>query len=102
MPHTQRQMLSTELQAGICNGPLTLVPRWLKTPFAVSYSGICRAQLYRLANELGEDGRPKIQSICIKSHKGATRGVRLFDRESIDKFMLSLQAQADAERGGVS
>jgi hypothetical protein len=90
-------MLSREVQLDICNGPVTLIPRWLKTPSAVNYSGICRAQLYRLGNEPGENGHPKIRSICIKSHKGAVRGVRLWDRESIDEFMLALQAQAETE-----
>jgi hypothetical protein len=31
------------------------------------------------------DGR--IRSICVRSQKGAQRGVRLIDRESIDSFM---------------
>jgi hypothetical protein len=35
----------------------------------------------------------KIRSICLKSHKGAERGVRLLDRESIDTFMLALQSE---------
>ena len=64
-------------------GPVTLAPRWLRVPGAVKYSGLSRSKLY----ELLSDGR--IRSICVRSQKGAQRGVRLIDRESIDSFMES-------------
>ena len=77
-------MLTTELQQDTHSGPVTLNPRWLRIPAAVKYSGLSRSKLYELLSE----GR--IKSICVKSHKGAERGVRLLDRESVDSFMLAL------------
>ena len=56
-------------------------------PAAVKYSGLSRSRLYELLSER------KIRSICLKSHKGAERGVRLLDRESIDTFMLALHSE---------
>jgi len=53
----------------------------------IKYSGLSRSRLYELLSER------KIRSICVKSHKGAERGVRLLDRESIDTFMLALQSE---------
>ena len=35
-----------------------------------------------------------VSTICLKSNKGAERGVRLLDRESIDTFMLAFQTEA--------
>jgi hypothetical protein len=77
-------MLTTELQQDTYSGPVTLNPRWLRIPAAVKYSGLSRSKLYELLSE----GR--IKSICVKSHRGAERGVRLLDRESVDAFMLAL------------
>jgi hypothetical protein len=77
-------MLTTELQQDTHGGPVTLNPRWLRIPAAVKYSGLSRSKLYELLSE----GR--IKSICVKSHKGAERGIRLLDRESVDSFMLAL------------
>ena len=78
-------MLTTEIQQDTHTGAVTLNPRWLRIPSAVKYSGLSRSRLY----ELLAQGR--IKSICLKSHNGALRGVRLVDRESIDLFMQSLQ-----------
>jgi hypothetical protein len=75
-------MLTTEIQQDTHTGPVTLNPRWLRIPSAVKYSGLSRSRLYELE---------RIKSICLKSHHGALRGVRLVDRESIDLFMQSLQ-----------
>jgi hypothetical protein len=80
-------MLTTEIQQDTHSGPVTLIPRWLRIPAAVKYSGLSRSRLYELLAE------GKIRSICLKSHKGAERGVRLLDRESIDSFMLALQTE---------
>jgi len=80
-------MLTTEIQQDTHSGPITLNPRWLRIPAAVKYSGLSRSRLYELISE------GKIRSICVKSHKGAERGVRLLDRESIDKFMLAFQTE---------
>jgi hypothetical protein len=77
-------MLTTELQQDTHSGPVTLNPRWLRIPAAVKYSSLSRSRLYELLSE------GKIRSICVKSHKGAERGVRLLDRESVDSFMLAL------------
>jgi hypothetical protein len=76
-------MLTKEIHQDTHEGPVTLNPRWLRIPSSVKYSGLSRSLLY----ELVRDG--KIRSICLKSRKGAARGVRLLDRESIDRFMLS-------------
>jgi hypothetical protein len=81
-------MLTTEIQQDTHSGPVTLNPRWLRIPAAVKYSGLSRSRLYELLSER------KIRSICVKSHKGAERGVRLLHRESIDTFMLALQSEA--------
>jgi hypothetical protein len=81
-------MLTTELQQDTHSGPVTLNPRWLRIPAAVKYSGLSRSRLYELLSE----GR--IKSVCVKSHRGAERGVRLLDRESVDSFILSLQNEA--------
>ena len=77
-------MLTTEIHQDTHTGPVTLNPRWLRILGAVKYSGLSRSRLYELLAE----GR--IKSICLKSHTGAVRGVRLIDRESIDLFMESL------------
>ena len=74
-------MLSKEIHQDIARSA-TLTPRWLRIPAAVEYSGLCRSHLYDLIA-----GR-KIRSISLKSHKLNTRGIRLIDRESIDKLML--------------
>jgi predicted DNA-binding transcriptional regulator AlpA len=78
-------MLTTEIQQDTHTGPVTLNPRWLRIPSAVKYSGLSRSRLYELLTQ----GR--IKSICLKSHTGALRGVRLLDRQSIDQFMESRQ-----------
>ena len=78
-------MLTKEIQQDTHTGPVTLNPRWLRIPSAVKYSGLSRSRLY----ELLAQGR--IKSICLKSSKDAPRGVRLIDRESVDRFMESLR-----------
>jgi hypothetical protein len=80
-------MLTTEIQQDTHSGPVTLNPRWLRIPAAVRYSGLSRSRLYELISN------GKIRSICVKFHKGAERGVRLLDRESIDNFMLAFQTE---------
>jgi hypothetical protein len=84
-------MLTAEIQQDTHSGPVTLNPRWLRIPAAVKYSGLSRSKLYELLSE----GR--VKSICLKAHKGAERGIRLLDRESIDSFMLSSQAEVVSE-----
>jgi hypothetical protein len=64
-------MFSREIQLDTHGGPVTLAPRWLRVPGAVKYSGLSRSKLYELLSE----GR--IRSICVRSQKGAQRGVRL-------------------------
>jgi hypothetical protein len=70
-------MLTTEIQQDTHTGPVTLNPRWLRIPSAVKYSGLSRSRFYELL------AQERIKSICLKSHLGALRGVRLVDRESI-------------------
>jgi hypothetical protein len=81
-------MLTTEVQQDLHTGPVTLNPRWLRIPSAVKYSGLSRSRLYELI------GQGRIKSICLKSRNGASRGVRLIDRESVDLFMESLRETA--------
>jgi hypothetical protein len=76
-------MVTIEIQQDTHTGPVTLNPRWLRIPGAVRYSGLSRSRLYELLTER------RIKSICLRSYKEATRGVRLVDRESIDLFMES-------------
>jgi hypothetical protein len=84
-------MPTTELQQDTHSGPVTLNPRWLRIPAAVKYSGLSRSRLYELLSE------KRIKSICVKARKGAARGVRLLDRESIDSFMLAVPTDAASE-----
>jgi hypothetical protein len=64
----------------IVEDPARLQPRWLKVPAAVSYSGLSRAKLYLLL----ASGEIRSASVRIK---GAIRGIRVIDRESIDEFL---------------
>jgi hypothetical protein len=75
-------MTSREIQDDVADGTTPLIPRWLRVPAAVKYSGLCRSHLYDLI------AKRKIRSICLKSHRDNARGVRLIDRESIDELML--------------
>ena len=84
-------MLTAEIQQDTHSGPVTLNPRWLRIPAAVKYSGLSRSKLYELLSER------RVKSICLKTHKGAERGISLLDRESIDSFMLSSQAEVMSE-----
>jgi hypothetical protein len=63
--------------------PLSLKPRWLRIRTAVGYSGISRAKLFILL----ADGQ--IKSASIRS-RGKARGIRVVDRESIDRYLESL------------
>jgi len=63
-------------------GTINLEPRWLKVEAAVSYTGISRAVLYRILAE------GKIRSSSLRA-RGASRGIRLIDRASLDAFIES-------------
>jgi hypothetical protein len=66
-----------------------LTPRWLRLPQAVAYSGISRAKLYvHLA-------QGRIRAACVQEST-TTRGTRLFDRLSIDEFLLSASGKGPA------
>jgi hypothetical protein len=80
-------MFASEIQNEIGNSLINLPPRWLRIPAAVKYSGLSRSVLYKLL------ANGKIRSICLRSHKNTLRGVRLVDREAIDRFMLALQSE---------
>jgi len=67
----------------VLESPLKLEPRWLRVPAAVTYSGISRAKLFVLKAE------GQIKSASITS-AGKSRGIRVIDRLSIDKFLSSL------------
>ena len=64
----------------VLEDPVRLQPRWLRIPAAVSYSGISRAKLFILLADR------EIKSASIRS-KGKERGIRVVDRESIDRFL---------------
>jgi hypothetical protein len=83
-------VFTSEIQQDTHSGPVTLNPRWLRIPAAVKYSGLSRAYIY----ERMADGR--LKSICLKSNKNATRGIRLIDRLAIDALMMQLQEEATA------
>ena len=89
-------MLTTEVQQDTYTRPVMLNPRWLRIPSAVKYSGLSRSRLYEL---LAQD---RIRSICLKSHSRALRGVRLVDRESVDRFMESLQEVVSTDEASES
>jgi hypothetical protein len=57
-----------------------LVPRWLRIPHAVAYSGISRSKLY----ELFAEGQIRAASV---QGKGSRKGIRLIDRVSLDEFL---------------
>ena len=58
------------------NHPQSVIPRWLKLPAAVAYSGIGRSTIYTLLNA----GK-------VKSHRIGSS--RVIDRESLDAFISS-------------
>jgi len=57
-----------------------LMPRWLRIPHAVAYSGISRSKLY----ELFAEGQIRAASV---HGKGSRKGIRLIDRVSLDEFL---------------
>ena len=75
-------LLRGEILKDVHAGPINLEPRWLKVGAAVSYSGISRAVLYRILAE------GKIRSSSLRA-RGASRGIRLIDRASLDAFIES-------------
>jgi hypothetical protein len=56
-------------------------PAWLRIPDAIRYSGLGKSVLYE---ELTAN---RIRSASIKRSPGAKRGVRLVERESLDRFI---------------
>jgi Helix-turn-helix domain len=75
-------LLRSEILQDTHAGAINLEPRWLKVETAVTYSGISRAVLYRILAE------GKIRSSSLRS-RGASRGIRLIDRASLDAFIES-------------
>ncbi len=74
-------------------GTTNLEPRWLKVDAAVNYSGISRAVLYRILAE------GKIRSSSLRA-RGASRGIRLIDRASLDAYIESFAARSAEQRKG--
>ena len=70
------RMLSEE----IVQHPAVLQARWLRIPAATNYSGFSRARLYVLLAE------GQIKSASIRA-RGKNRGIRVVDKESIDRFL---------------
>jgi hypothetical protein len=60
-----------------------LIPRWLKLPDAVAYSGISKSQLYNFIRS------GKLQAAKVKGRGDGTRGTRLVDRLSLDRLLES-------------
>ena len=77
-------MLHNEILQDAHTGTINLEPRWLKVDAAVRYSGISRAVLYRILAE------GKIRSSSLRA-RGASRGIRLIDRLSLDAYIDSFR-----------
>jgi hypothetical protein len=75
-------LLRSEILREIRVGTANLEPRWLKVEAAVSYSGISRTALYRIL------AAGNIRSSSIRC-SGASRGIRLIDRASLDAYIES-------------
>jgi hypothetical protein len=54
---------------------------WYRTPEAVRFSGFHASKLYELY------GQGEIKSYCLKSHRDAARGMRLWSRDSIRQYL---------------
>jgi hypothetical protein len=74
-------MLRSQILQDAHTGTTNLEPRWLKVEAAVRYSGISRAVLYRILAE------GKIRGSSLRA-RGASRGIRLIDRLSLDAHRL--------------
>ena len=77
-------MIALEKEAALTTAQTqrdVIVPRWLKIPAAVTYSGICRSRIYDLLNA------GKVKSHLIGS-------ARLVDRVSLDDFISAQPATA--------
>jgi hypothetical protein len=70
----------------ILQGPLEVLPRWLRVKTAVGYAGISRARLFMLMAE------GKIPSVKVTS-RGRARGIRLIDRLELDRYLEGLSRQ---------
>jgi excisionase family DNA binding protein len=78
---------SLDLRVSLIPGPLplnvTLQPRWLRPATAAKYAGLSKSYIYPAIS----DGR--IRSACLRAHNGASRGIRLIDRVSLDEFLAA-------------
>jgi hypothetical protein len=83
------------LQDGLAQSAGELLPRWLRIPAAVRYSGMSRSRLYE------EMARGTIRSASLKG-KHQTRGSRLIDRFSLDEFIDSHVPRPDAAADATS
>jgi hypothetical protein len=67
--------------------------RWLSVGHACRYSGISRAQLYKLLSQ------GIIKSASVRSSRGASRGIRIIDRVALDEYLIGLtNKNADQEK----
>jgi helix-turn-helix protein len=73
-------MTSSEILSDAPKEIPRLIPRWLRLPQAVAYSGLSRSRLYVLFTE------GQIKAACVKE-PGAAKGTRLIDRLSLDEFL---------------
>jgi hypothetical protein len=77
-------VISEDLRAA--KSPLEdrVAARWLRIPQAVHYSGVNRSRLFKLI------AQGVIKTASLKEHPGATRGIRLVDRFSLDLYLEAL------------
>jgi hypothetical protein len=85
---------SLDLRVSPISRPLglhvALEPRWLRPAAAVKYSGLSKSYIYPAIT----DGR--IRSACLRAHDGASRGIRLIDRFSLDAFLAAYTQNNEA------
>jgi hypothetical protein len=85
---------SLDLRVSPISRPLSLhvalEPRWLRPAVAVKYSGLSKSYICPAIT----DGR--IRSACLRAHDGASRGIRLIDRFSLDAFVAAYTQNDEA------
>ena len=74
------------------NGPLVPVTiRLPKSGTACPYTGLRRSMLNSLILPTAANNyQPPVRSVVVKSHRGATRGVRLIVTESLREYLEGL------------
>jgi hypothetical protein len=91
IPEVVAEVPSTETSPPIKPPPLEdrVPPRWLRVFQATIYSGINRSRLFRLISEGG------LKTAAVKESAHSTRGIRLIDRYSLDRYLEKLCMPAE-------